>query len=110
MDVDTSEMMDVDTADFSGEEGTGHHKFHVLLAFVFVGSVWLLGKLFGVFHGKLIGEILAGFILGGHGFLFLFLFLSFSFFSFLSFSFISIFLNLISISFSSLIKRNKKEC
>jgi hypothetical protein len=39
--------------------------FIVIKGFFFIGTVWLFGKVFGMFHGKLIGEILAGFILQG---------------------------------------------
>jgi len=44
-------------------------EYNVLAAFLFIGSLWLFGKIFGCFHGKLIGEILVGFILGGPGML-----------------------------------------
>jgi Kef-type K+ transport system membrane component KefB len=43
--------------------------YHVMKACIFIGCVWLFGKVFSLAHGKLIGEIIAGFILGGPGML-----------------------------------------
>mmetsp|Transcript_31266 Transcript_31266/g.42971 ORF Transcript_31266/g.42971 Transcript_31266/m.42971 type:complete len:195 (-) Transcript_31266:7-591(-) len=39
--------------------------YHVLLAFFFIGCLFAFGKLFSLLHGKLIGEIICGFLLGG---------------------------------------------
>ena len=41
--------------------------FHVFEGFFFIGCVWLFGRVFGMIHAGMIGEIIAGFLLGPQG-------------------------------------------